>query len=72
MHVGQPCAGGGDTVDLLFDQLESGARDQHRRGVEDVLARGTEVHPARRVATDLFAKCAYERFHRVSGSAPAR
>ena len=56
----------GDRAERLVDQLERPARDQHRRGVEDVLARRAAVDVARppRLPT-ASRQSADERLHRV-------
>ncbi len=65
----EPRARRRDRVELREDQLARAPRDEHRRGVDDVLARRAVMHPARRVAADARAKRADERLRRIADGA---
>ena len=64
--VGEPRAGRGHGGDVGQHELERAAADEHRRGVDDVLARRAVVHVARRLAPDGGAQRAHERLGRIA------
>ena len=58
-----------DPVGFVQHELDRPAGDQHRRRVEDVLARGAAVHVARGVVSDGRGERSDERLDGVSGRA---
>ena len=66
---GQDGARRHDAVGLGQHEQDRPVGDEHRRGVEDVLARGAAVHVARRVVSDRRGERADERLDRVAGGA---
>ena len=55
-----------EPVELVEHERGRPARDEHRGGVDDVLARRAEVNEIRRVSTDRLTECANQRLGRIA------
>ena len=66
VRAGERSAPGGQPIELREDEVERSTSDEHRRRVDDVLARRPEVDVVGGVAADGAAQLAHERLGGVS------